>query len=173
LKKIKLLQSGETGKIKKSSTTARSNIASKISLNADQMRTTAKKVPKKAEETGLTASFFDKEEDRIANKDLFAKPAAPPVQEEPMEGIIKFPCFFSYVKFSVAQDAEDKERINKRLLIQTQVVNFFKSNKQIKKDGARVKGVGIAKNLPQGFYDDKTKDANIRGVETPADKAKR
>jgi len=145
LKKIKLLQSGEAVKSKKSSTTARSNIASKINLNADQMRTSAKKVPKAAAQTGLTESFFDKEEDRIANKDLFVKPAAPPVQDEPMD---------------VAQEAEEKERINKRLLIQTQ-------------DGAKVKGVGIAKNLPQGFYDDKTKDANIRGVETPADKAKR
>lgn len=146
LKKIKLLQSGEVGKSKKSTTTARSNIASKINLNADQMHTSAKKVAKVAAETGITASFFDKEEDRIANKDLFNKPKdVAPVPNELME---------------VEQEADDKERINKRLLIQT-------------KDGARVKGVGIAKNLPQGFYDDKTKDANIRGVETPADKAKR
>ena len=51
------------------------------------MRTTVKKVPKKASETGMTASFFDKEEDRIANKNLFAKPKeVEPVQEEPMEG---------------------------------------------------------------------------------------
>ncbi|CAG5107534.1 Oidioi.mRNA.OKI2018_I69.chr1.g3373.t1.cds [Oikopleura dioica] len=113
------------------------------------MRTTVKKLPKAASgktSSGLTASFFDKEEDRIANKDLFVKPKeVEKVQEEPME---------------VSEEQEEKERINKRLLIQTQ-------------DGAKVKGVGIAKNLPQGFYDDKTKDATIRGVETPADKAKR
>ena len=42
-----------------------------------------------------------------------------------------------------------------------------------KKDGPKIKGVGVATNLPVGFYDDKTKDANIRGVETPADKEKR
>ena len=54
--------------------------------------------------------------------------------------------------------AAPEERINKRLQ---------------KKGGAKVKGVGIATNLPQGFFDDKTKDANIRGVETPADKEKR
>ena len=54
------------------------------------MRTTVKKLPKAASEktsSGLTASFFDKEEDRIANKDLFVKPKeVEKVQEEPMEG---------------------------------------------------------------------------------------
>ena len=54
----------------------------------------------------------------------------------------------------------EKEKINPRL-------------KNQKKDGPRIKGVGVAKDLPAGFYDDKTKDANIRGVETPADKEKR
>ena len=54
----------------------------------------------------------------------------------------------------------EKEKINPRLLNQ-------------KKDGPRIKGVGVAKDLPAGFYDDKTKDANVRGVETPADKEKR
>ena len=56
--------------------------------------------------------------------------------------------------------SETKEKINPRLLNQ-------------KKNGPKIKGVGVATNLPVGFYDDKTKDANIRGVETPADKEKR
>lgn len=55
---------------------------------------------------------------------------------------------------------DSKEKINKRLLNQ-------------RKDGPKVKGIGIAKELPAGFYDDATKDAKIRGVETPADKEKR
>ena len=58
------------------------------------------------------------------------------------------------------ENSETKEKINPRLLNQ-------------KKDGPKIKGVGVATNLPVGFYDDKTKDANIRGVETPADKEKR
>ena len=57
-------------------------------------------------------------------------------------------------------DIKEPERINKRLQNQ-------------RKDGPKVKGIGVASQLPAGFYDDKTKDANIRGVETPADKEKR
>jgi len=52
---------------------------------------------------------------------------------------------------------------------------FERPNKRLEsgQKGVKVKGIGIAKNLPQGFFDDKTKDANIRGVETPADKEAR
>jgi len=63
-----------------------------------------------------------------------------------------------HIEMETDEFAAPEERINKRLQ---------------KKGGAKVKGVGIATNLPQGFFDDKTKDANIRGVETPADKEKR
>ena len=55
------------------------------------MHTSAKKVAKVAAETGITASFFDKEEDRIANKDLFDKPKdVEPIRNELMEGKQKF-----------------------------------------------------------------------------------
>ena len=74
------------------------------------MRTSAKKVPKAAAQTGLTESFFDKEEDRIANKALFVKPAAPSVQDEPMEGKRKFSIFFLTPKnFSCARGGGERK----------------------------------------------------------------
>jgi len=71
------------------------------------------------------------------------------IREEPMES-----------QSNTVTDIKEPERINKRLQNQ-------------RKDGPKVKGIGVASQLPAGFYDDKTKDANIRGVETPADKEKR
>ena len=63
------------------------------------------------------------------------------------------------LSFKPSGSEEVNERANKRL--------------NSGQKGVKVKGIGIAKNLPQGFFDDKTKDANIRGVETPADKEAR
>lgn len=71
------------------------------------------------------------------------------IRDEPMES-----------QSNTVTDIKEPERINKRLQNQ-------------RKDGPKVKGIGVASQLPAGFYDDKTKDANIRGVETPADKEKR
>ena len=64
-----------------------------------------------------------------------------------------------YYLSKISETEEVSERPNKRL--------------ESGQKGVKVKGIGIAKNLPQGFFDDKTKDANIRGVETPADKEAR
>jgi len=145
LKKIKLLQEGKYGgKVAKKTET--NSLVNKITHNSDKLQTTASKLA-----IPLNQDNHD-EPKRAVPTGFFDD------ESEEKEKMVEI----GYQKNPSAPTLAslEKEKINPRL-------------KNQKKDGPRIKGVGVAKDLPAGFYDDKTKDANIRGVETPADKEKR